>query len=114
DRKLRLFACACCRRVLSHLREYDSRSIVYASEKYADADDPVMREQLQRAEVAAWSAYVRPSPEADREWLGAGAVKGLGEPLDVQRVLMYAGATPLAVREPDVYPPPFIFITEEN
>src|SRR5579885_3264916 len=57
-RKLRLFACACCRRIWHLLPEDDSRRAVEAAEAYADG--LLSPDELARAEAAGkqatWSA----------------------------------------------------------
>jgi hypothetical protein len=58
ERKLRLFACACCRRIWHLLPEEDSRRAVEAAERYADG--LLTLEELSRAEAASkqvtWTA----------------------------------------------------------
>jgi hypothetical protein len=51
DRKLRLFCCACCRRVWDSLADPTSRSAVGTAERYADG--VASREELAAAERAA-------------------------------------------------------------
>src|SRR5262245_61061836 len=46
DRKLRLFACACCRHIWSHLGD-DSRRAIDAAELFAD--DRISKQELQTA-----------------------------------------------------------------
>ena len=47
DRKLRLFACACCRQIWDWLPEGPSRRAVEASERFADGE--ITADELQRA-----------------------------------------------------------------
>src|SRR5262249_38940179 len=63
DRKLRLFACACCRRIWRLLKDEHSREAVPASERYADGE--ITKKELARVRVrarpntpgAAWVAW---------------------------------------------------------
>src|SRR5262245_45258313 len=52
ERKARLFAVACCRRVLHLLRETNSRRAVEVAERYADGE--VSRSQLVKARTAVY------------------------------------------------------------
>ncbi len=59
-RKLRLFGCACCRRLWDHLPDARSRDAIEAAEKYADGE--IDKKALARARRAATSA-ARAAPE---------------------------------------------------
>jgi hypothetical protein len=54
-RKLRLFACACCRRVWNHMRDTRSRQGVEAAERYADG--LIGAAELERAREGAGDAF---------------------------------------------------------
>src|SRR5207302_415078 len=56
DRKLRLFACACCRRIWRSLRKTRSRKAVEVAERYAEGSAVV--EQLEAANAVAYDAYM--------------------------------------------------------
>lgn len=68
DRKLRLFACACCRQVWHLLTDARSRQAVETAERYADGE--VSGEELSSASGLAYRAWVAAgpasSPTADR------------------------------------------------
>jgi hypothetical protein len=54
NRKIRLFACACCRQVWHLLTDERSRNAVLIAEAYADGKATV--EKLQKASLQAWAA----------------------------------------------------------
>ncbi|QDV35027.1 hypothetical protein [Tautonia plasticadhaerens] len=56
DRKLRLFACACCRRFLDLLPDDDVRSALDTAERFADGMASLA--ELQEARRVAYGAYV--------------------------------------------------------
>jgi hypothetical protein len=62
DRKLRLFAAACCRRIWHLLEDPRSRQGIEIAEAFADG-----LASLERMEEAA-ASFVDPSPEPDREY----------------------------------------------
>src|SRR5262249_51257501 len=84
DRKLRLFACACCRCVGHLLPDRRRRKVVQASERFADGQITTEKLQFVRGD-ARWAANV-----ASRKSEGSEGVKwtiaSLAEP-DVQLVL---------------------------
>ncbi len=54
DRKLRLFACACCRRIWHLLDDASCRAAVETAERYADGE--ASGSELETARAAAWDA----------------------------------------------------------
>jgi hypothetical protein len=93
DRELRLFACACCRRIWKHLKKKASRVVVEISEQFAAG--LVTGERLNEAAQKAWDAFgmVQWSAESDLETNPARAVLGLQLDLNVTRAADESSAT---------------------
>jgi len=53
NRKLRLFACACVRRVWPHAKQKDARQAIHAAEQYADGQIDVAKLRAIRARASA-------------------------------------------------------------
>src|SRR3954447_22014578 len=71
DRKLRLFACACCRRVWHLLRDERSRALVELAESYAEG-----AVSLEELEAAGRDAFDAPSVPWQAAWSAVRAATG--------------------------------------
>lgn len=78
ERKLRLFAFACCRRIWSLLRDDRTRNAVEAGERYADS--LISRQELRQAEVSGRAAFseARRRQTNNQEYYAAAV--GMGPP----------------------------------
>lgn len=103
DRKLRLFACACCRHIWPYLAEKRSRWIVEISERYADGR--VTQERLERAWEQANYTFdkVHLGGGGDVDQNPAQAVVGLGISLDIVEVVEMTAATFGALARGEAY-----------
>src|SRR5262245_11290986 len=92
-RKARLFAVACCRRILPHLSDGRSQKVVQMSELYADG--LATRGQLSRAWERADAAFqdIHLAGGGDVDQNPAQAVVGLGGDLDAAEAVELAAAT---------------------
>src|SRR5262245_3144923 len=103
ERKLRLFGCACCRRIWSNLEARRSRWLVEVSERYADGR--VTRDRLTSAGLKADFAFqaIHLSGGGDVEQNPAQAVLGLGVDLNVNEVVELTAETFGAVARGEAY-----------
>jgi hypothetical protein len=85
DRKLRLFACACCRRIWHLLKDKRSRWAVEMEERFADGS--VERAILMAAGKAAWAVWTTPAGAATRD---VGAVEAAQAAQDAARHAAWA------------------------
>jgi hypothetical protein len=103
ERKLRLFAAACCRRIWPHLEDRRSQKVVQVSERYADG--LATRRQLdrawQRADDAAQEIHLSGGGDVDQN--PSQAVACLGPDLHVTEAVELAAATFGAVARVDAY-----------
>jgi hypothetical protein len=103
ERKLRLFACACCRRIWPYLKDKQSRKIVEVSEEYADGRVPPRK--LSAAWEKADDAFmdIHLAGGGDVNQAPAQAVTGLGTELEVKAAAEFAVETFGAVARGNVY-----------
>jgi hypothetical protein len=103
QRKLRLFACACCRRIWAHLTARPSRRVVEVSENYADGR--ATRRQLtvawEKADFAFQGIHLAGGGDVDQA--PAQAVVALGVDLDVAEAVEMAAATLGALARGEAY-----------
>jgi hypothetical protein len=103
DRKLRLFAAACCRRIWPHLRDKRSRRVVEVSEEYADgrATQRKLNAAWDRADMAAEGIHLSGAGDVDQHPSQAAAA--LRPDLDAALVAELAAATPGAIARGAAY-----------
>ena len=87
ERKLRLFACACCRQDRDLLSNPSNRAAVELSERYADG--LVGRKELKAARRAAWEAL--PSSDRMAAWEAAGGRAAEAAAATLWRLLPWRG-----------------------
>jgi hypothetical protein len=103
DRKLRLFICACVRRIWPLLSDARSRQAVEIAERFADGD--ASADQLDAAAQAAWeaaeAAEVNASPPVElAAWAAAQAPAPWASPAVARHAAAEAGLAESAVRAP--------------
>src|SRR4051794_15382483 len=99
DRKLRLFASGCCRRLSAHFKKECSLQMVDVSEQYADS--VLAADALEAAFIKAAGVCEELYREGDAVALNsAAAVCGLGEELSLSQVFAGAAEAARAVAAP--------------
>jgi hypothetical protein len=103
ERKLRLFAVACCRRIWRHLQHRPSRKIVEVCEEYADgrATRRKVNSAWEKAEMAYDGIHLSGGGDVDQN--PAQAVLYLGVDLEVDEAAEMAAATYGALARGDAY-----------
>jgi hypothetical protein len=74
DRKVRLLACACCRRLWGHLRDERSREAVCVTERYADSSASKAELRRSRQAVRAAQQEIPRDGKHEVEWNAYGVI----------------------------------------
>src|SRR5947209_19416130 len=84
DRKLRLIACACCRRVLEFMEDHRSRQAVLVAEQFADGE--VGRDEL----LAAFTAALEARGAVDETYIAPEVAAAYAADPELRTTLHYA------------------------